>query len=283
MLKDSIQRVIACFASLGSGVQLQIEANLEVFAKANQDQKWAMCILWNKIRDLAQGCDGDVQSLRALSIKLNERNRIVEKAMSHDPFEFEFLTRQLIYSNTDLETDKLSWIEKSVLTDGFLSTFASMGNTNITGVVLTFQNKSDLVECFVAVRQFKRYKFVTVEQLRADPIESMRPVEKTHFAISLIVMSEKIHWAVLIPRIWLQRLVANGTAGPVLHERPSVFDLKTAKNCAHCDKSVRHDRLKCSTCRAAYYCNQDCQREHWREHKNTCAHLSAGGDPSGHY
>jgi len=40
--------------------------------------------------------------------------------------------------------------------------------------------------------------------------------------------------------------------------------------CSAC-KMIVDGRLKCSLCRQALYCGQECQKAHWKEHKATCA------------
>ena len=39
--------------------------------------------------------------------------------------------------------------------------------------------------------------------------------------------------------------------------------------CFHCGE-YGHNLPKCSQCGQAYYCNADCQREHWRRHRPVC-------------
>ena len=41
------------------------------------------------------------------------------------------------------------------------------------------------------------------------------------------------------------------------------------KQCGYCLKSSAHLR-KCSHCHSVLYCNQDCQKKHWKEHKTLC-------------
>ena len=41
----------------------------------------------------------------------------------------------------------------------------------------------------------------------------------------------------------------------------------TPKLCANCDQPAIQ---KCGRCRAARYCSQECQRQHWRVHKAAC-------------
>eukprot|EP01084_Bolivina_argentea_P256209 431271_1 len=38
--------------------------------------------------------------------------------------------------------------------------------------------------------------------------------------------------------------------------------------CALCKKSC--GKLVCGRCRQSHYCNKECQRKHWKTHKNTC-------------
>ena len=44
--------------------------------------------------------------------------------------------------------------------------------------------------------------------------------------------------------------------------------------CAHCGETPRRSESqslhKCSRCKSAAYCNRDCQRLHWKEHKAVC-------------
>lgn len=45
--------------------------------------------------------------------------------------------------------------------------------------------------------------------------------------------------------------------------------------CANC-QSV-HDSLKtCGSCKALKYCNRDCQKAHWKRHKENCTRLAQG-------
>ena len=49
--------------------------------------------------------------------------------------------------------------------------------------------------------------------------------------------------------------------------------------CAGCGAVRQLDALPykaCSTCRAVLYCNKDCQKKHWKQHKKECAALAAG-------
>jgi hypothetical protein len=42
-----------------------------------------------------------------------------------------------------------------------------------------------------------------------------------------------------------------------------------ASRCSGCAARGAHFKL-CSACRTVAYCNQDCQRAHWKEHKPAC-------------
>jgi MYND finger len=42
--------------------------------------------------------------------------------------------------------------------------------------------------------------------------------------------------------------------------------------CSQCGKAAN---FKCSRCRHAWYCHRDCQREHWKNHKQECASARA--------
>lgn len=39
--------------------------------------------------------------------------------------------------------------------------------------------------------------------------------------------------------------------------------------CAHCDRQAEQ-LLLCGACKQAQYCNRDCQKSHWKEHKSQC-------------
>jgi hypothetical protein len=39
--------------------------------------------------------------------------------------------------------------------------------------------------------------------------------------------------------------------------------------CAACGKEALQ-MLKCSRCKAAFYCDAACQKRHWQEHKAAC-------------
>lgn len=41
-------------------------------------------------------------------------------------------------------------------------------------------------------------------------------------------------------------------------------------SCAHCKIRSKNAMKKCSKCKNTYYCNQECQKNNWPEHKNNC-------------
>ena len=41
------------------------------------------------------------------------------------------------------------------------------------------------------------------------------------------------------------------------------------KECRLC-KKMSPDHLRCSRCKQAYYCNQECQKQDWASHKSYC-------------
>lgn len=43
----------------------------------------------------------------------------------------------------------------------------------------------------------------------------------------------------------------------------------TTKQCENCSK-INNDLLRCSRCKIVYYCDQECQRANWPEHKKVC-------------
>ena len=43
----------------------------------------------------------------------------------------------------------------------------------------------------------------------------------------------------------------------------------STKKCASCHK-VSHEAKKCSGCSVVYYCDRECQRNHWKIHRNFC-------------
>jgi len=51
-------------------------------------------------------------------------------------------------------------------------------------------------------------------------------------------------------------------------------NLKANRVCAYCSNNEAVSQ-KCAQCGIAYYCNKDCQRQDWPEHKSNCSSLAA--------
>lgn len=50
------------------------------------------------------------------------------------------------------------------------------------------------------------------------------------------------------------------------------MDFQTEIKCGFCGK-YKKDIKKCSRCKLILYCNQECQKNHWKEHKIVCKRL----------
>ncbi|EOA88138.1 uncharacterized protein SETTUDRAFT_108236 [Exserohilum turcica Et28A] len=74
---------------------------------------------------------------------------------------------------------------------------------------------------------------------------------------------------------------ANSTSPPAAFNRADLFrSLRpmasteslngslTSKPCTTC--SGQHARRRCSRCKAAYYCDRNCQKSDWKTHRNIC-------------
>eukprot|EP01129_Flabellula_baltica_P017032 TRINITY_DN9311_c0_g1_i1.p1 TRINITY_DN9311_c0_g1~~TRINITY_DN9311_c0_g1_i1.p1 ORF type:complete len:447 (+),score=94.59 TRINITY_DN9311_c0_g1_i1:12-1352(+) len=58
-----------------------------------------------------------------------------------------------------------------------------------------------------------------------------------------------------------------------ISQNPDINQLKEMKSrCAHCD--APRPKKKCGHCLTYKYCNRDCQKAHWPEHKKTCKLIS---------
>lgn len=56
--------------------------------------------------------------------------------------------------------------------------------------------------------------------------------------------------------------------------------MESSNSCAYCNKSSV-ELLRCSGCRNAFYCSKECQRAHWKTHKQQCTRtVSAAPAPS---
>ena len=66
-----------------------------------------------------------------------------------------------------------------------------------------------------------------------------------------------------------------GSDGESLFEARKAFlkHLKSAE-CAQCQKKAEGLK-KCEACRRVYYCSEECQAAHWRQHKTECKQLAA--------
>ena len=56
----------------------------------------------------------------------------------------------------------------------------------------------------------------------------------------------------------------------------------TSKQCSKCGKTDG-ELKRCAQCKLTYYCGQDCQKQHWPEHKQICketAKANKGEDSS---
>ncbi|KAE8141879.1 hypothetical protein BDV38DRAFT_278662 [Aspergillus pseudotamarii] len=52
---------------------------------------------------------------------------------------------------------------------------------------------------------------------------------------------------------------------PRNYQEPSCFQ------CGQVKADIEHDLVQCARCYVAYYCDKECQRRHWQEHKASCA------------
>jgi hypothetical protein len=69
--------------------------------------------------------------------------------------------------------------------------------------------------------------------------------------------------------VWCSELPAQAPPGP----RPILE--APLRTCAACGNQALQ-MLKCSRCKAAFYCDAACQKRHWREHKAACGAAAAG-------
>jgi hypothetical protein len=51
-------------------------------------------------------------------------------------------------------------------------------------------------------------------------------------------------------------------------------NVETAPRCNWCGADEGFVPMKCSVCRAAIYCNKECQRKDWKKHKMECAQVA---------
>ena len=61
---------------------------------------------------------------------------------------------------------------------------------------------------------------------------------------------------------------------PLKFDCPRNNLLTDMRQCGQCNKIGKtRELLKCGHCKIVYYCNEDCQRKHWRAHKQICQTL----------
>ena len=48
-------------------------------------------------------------------------------------------------------------------------------------------------------------------------------------------------------------------------------------NCKNIDSSLK----RCAKCKSAAYCDRDCQKAHWKQHKKDCGRLAGGKNSNG--
>ena len=79
--------------------------------------------------------------------------------------------------------------------------------------------------------------------------------------------------------LWLFRLSATVAwcreLQAALPSSPQSREEVVLRTCAACGKRLLQ-MLKCSRCKAAFYCDAACQERHWREHKAACGAAPAG-------
>ena len=63
----------------------------------------------------------------------------------------------------------------------------------------------------------------------------------------------------------------NPSTSPLPNSRKMTARAKF-KECENCH-TEKLDRIRvCSACKRVAYCNSDCQKEHWKTHKQTCSY-----------
>ncbi|RAH42834.1 zinc finger MYND domain-containing protein [Aspergillus brunneoviolaceus CBS 621.78] len=51
---------------------------------------------------------------------------------------------------------------------------------------------------------------------------------------------------------------------------PRSFEVTSCFHCGQIESDVGHALRRCGRCKEAWYCDKDCQRGHWRDHKHSC-------------
>jgi hypothetical protein len=63
-------------------------------------------------------------------------------------------------------------------------------------------------------------------------------------------------------------------------EEPATTSSSSYSVCRNC--FMPRPRLRCTQCQSVAYCDRDCQRAHWSEHKRACRQVVSGGDGTSH-
>lgn len=132
-----------------------------------------------------------------------------------------------------------------------------------------------------------------VEQLRAEYTDAFKGVEslRTPKDLVLLLANLFVFWSlkllddnedvVAIARASLDTLETRLDKSPELREpvdkrcelvsyANGAFLVDADETCYICS---RHASKKCSVCKIALYCGPECQRTHWKSHKQHCAAL----------
>jgi len=73
---------------------------------------------------------------------------------------------------------------------------------------------------------------------------------------------------------WLPAREFNGVTPIIVCSGPFQRKVRTLDELMPCVKRSK-DLMSCSRCKVVYYCSKECQRLHWKKHKQECAMLAA--------